>query len=393
VTLLERFQSTAADVLVAEPLWRANAFKMPVMEWEADFPALSRALRALTHDQVETLKIEPELALQWLRRLEPNVRWPSTEDTRMDVRNEIARPDAFRLRDIPGRKLEQIEAFISAAEISDGTVLEWCSGKSHLGRYLCLQQPAVAVNALEKDALLCAAANHMAQREQLPIHSHCCDVHSTHAQNLAAGSTHVVALHACGDLHLRLLELAVEQGIAHILVAPCCYHLSKRLPWTGMSAPMKALEISLSADDLRTAVQETVTAPAHARRARASLQQWQLGWDMLRRTLTGIDAWQPIPRVERCDTFESFCRKLADIAELTLPATTDFAQFERIGCQRHAEVDALDIVRHSFRRPLERMLVLDRGLWLEEQGYKTQVGVFCDRRVTPRNLLINAVLS
>jgi hypothetical protein len=48
------------------------------------------------------------------------------------------------------------------------------------------------------------------------------------------------------------------------------------------------------------------------------------------------------------------------------------------------------LVRGLFRRPLELWLVLDRALYLEENGYAVQVGEFCDSQLTPRNLMVLA---
>ncbi|MNO08218.1 hypothetical protein D3C81_2307610 [compost metagenome] len=50
----------------------------------------------------------------------------------------------------------------------------------------------------------------------------------------------------------------------------------------------------------------------------------------------------------------------------------------------------LERVRNLFRRPLELWLVLDRALFLEEQGYAVRLGLFCDYPLTPRNILILA---
>ena len=54
--------------------------------------------------------------------------------------------------------------------------------------------------------------------------------------------------------------------------------------------------------------------------------------------------------------------------------------------------DRLSIVRHAFRRPLEIWLALDLAVRLENDGYSVSLGRFCERRLTPRNLLISARL-
>jgi len=64
--------------------------------------------------------------------------------------------------------------------------------------------------------------------------------------------------------------------------------------------------------------------------------------------------------------------------------------WEAHGWQRLAQVRNLERVRNLFRRPLELWLVLDRALYLREHGYDVQVGLFCEPRLTPRNLMILA---
>jgi hypothetical protein len=53
-----------------------------------------------------------------------------------------------------------------------------------------------------------------------------------------------------------------------------------------------------------------------------------------------------------------------------------------------AQVRNLELLRGLFRRPLELWLVLDRALFLQEQGYGVRLGTFCETPLTPRNLLI-----
>jgi hypothetical protein len=44
-----------------------------------------------------------------------------------------------------------------------------------------------------------------------------------------------------------------------------------------------------------------------------------------------------------------------------------------------------------FRRALECWLVLDKALFLEEQGYRCEISQFCSTDISPRNLLIQAI--
>lgn len=62
----------------------------------------------------------------------------------------------------------------------------------------------------------------------------------------------------------------------------------------------------------------------------------------------------------------------------------------RTGWKRSRDVRAFELIRVAVRRPLEVWLVLDMALGLAGEGYEVEVGEFCGRELTPRNLLIRA---
>ena len=81
---------------------------------------------------------------------------------------------------------------------------------------------------------------------------------------------------------------------------------------------------------------------------------------------------------------------MAQRENLASPSANLLAGFEQRGWQRQREVMRLSIVRHAFRRAVEIWLALDLACHLESRGYQVALGTFCDRRLTPRNLLISA---
>jgi hypothetical protein len=83
---------------------------------------------------------------------------------------------------------------------------------------------------------------------------------------------------------------------------------------------------------------------------------------------------------------------LARHKQLNLGLQYDWASLEIAGWQQLAKVRNLELLRDLFRRPLEMWLILDRALYLQEQGYRVRLGTFCDSRLTPRNLLLLAEL-
>lgn len=269
-------------------------------------------------------------------------------------------------------------------------MLEWCAGKSHLGFYLqhCSGQ---AVTALEWNEALVAEARARAARDGVPLQSWQVDVLSSRADGYLGVGTRAVALHACGELHERLLQLVVQHGAREVHLAPCCYH--KRLPehYRPLSRQGRSVSLAFNKQELHTAVMETATAGAGAVRQRQRLQVMRLGFDELQRDLRGTNDYLPLPSLPakwaRAD-FESFCRYCAALKQLPLALPVNWDHYQSRGEQRFWRVSALDLVRFLFRRPIEVWLALDRALLLHEHGYRVSLGAFCSPSVTPRNLLL-----
>jgi hypothetical protein len=386
-----RFSRLDALLAAHAWLWRPQPFREARPEWCGLLPELARELMALDDGEVTCLEQDGMALGRLLARhvpalaqLEALTRLPE----RVSATPSEAAPHVQW--EIPGRKWAQIEAFAHAVGEARGPLLEWCGGKGHLGRLLALRRGAV-VDTLELDAGLCADGARLAGRAGAEQKFFTQDAFSAHAAALLPGR-HVVALHACGDLHRSLVRRGIAAGVTALDIAPCCYyHMADKLyrPWSA------AARLELTRDDLRLAVTETVTAPPRETRLRERERAWKLGFDRLRRELTGEDryiSFKPTPKQWLNLGFRGFCAALATRQGLVLPAHVDWERLENEGRARLGEVKRLSLPRHVFRRPLEVWLVLDLASYLVENDYRVEVGTFCPRAVTPRNILLSARL-
>jgi len=296
--------------------------------------------------------------------------------------------------DMPGRKRLQAGAFAAAVLPSTGPVLDWCCGKGHLARTLT-GQGAEPVLGFEWDPELVADGNRLADRYGDPVRLQHQDVMAKNVQ-WPGRACQGVALHACGDLHRQLLQVGSAAQAPRLSLSPCCYQRTEARSYQPLSQRASACGRSLILDrsELKLAVQETVTAPARVRKQTARISAWRLGFDALQRHLRGTDDYLPVPshptRLNNGD-FEQFCRWAAQKKKLDLPAALDWQHWLNKGERRLQQVRRHELLRHLFRRPLELVLVLDYGMFLEEQGYEVRLGTFCERSLTPRNLLLDAV--
>ncbi|EJT85321.1 hypothetical protein PPS11_10368 [Pseudomonas putida S11] len=304
-------------------------------------------------------------------------------------------PAAHRLDvAVPGRKWQQIEAFASHLAFREQPRhwLDWCSGKGHLGRRLL--QPGQHLTCLEYDAELVATGQALSTHHHLPAQHVHQDVMANDSARHLAGGKSVVALHACGDLHVRLMQLASQQGCRQLAVAPCCYNRIAAQHYQALSTAAQASSLRLSLDDLGLPLSETVTAGARVRRQRDTSMARRLGFDLLQRQQRQTDEYLPTPSLPVAwleKSFEQYCRDLAELKQLQLTGNPDWAALEAAGWQRLAEVRNLERMPQPVP-PAAGAMAGTRSSPVPRRTTATNVrlGLFCDYPLTPRNLLILA---
>ncbi|RON58726.1 methyltransferase [Pseudomonas frederiksbergensis] len=391
--LLARFTALDAFLIEHQALWKPRPFTYLRLPWETSYPALSSWLRGRSLEQAENSHNQPCL----LEAPEP---FASLAALSLELSSVGELPGhalevaGHRLNvDVPGRKWQQIEAFASCLSFAAPSKhwLDWCSGKGHLGRRLL--QTGQQLTCLEYDPALVSSGQALSQHHQLHALHVEHDVLAADAASLLSAEHTPVALHACGDLHVRLIQLASALGCKQLAIAPCCYNRISLTTYEALSSAGMRSDLQLSLEDLALPMSETVTAGARVRRQRDTSMARRLAFDLLQRQLRGIDEYLPTPSLPSAwldKPFADYCHHLAALKELSTIGPQDWPALEAAGWQRLAEVRNLELLRGLFRRPLELWLVLDRALFLTEQGYTVRLGTFCVTTLTPRNFLLLA---
>ena len=291
---------------------------------------------------------------------------------------------------IKARKWEQIRQFTQLLPPLQGQVVDWCAGKGHLGRIVALGHHCT-IKAIERDSLLCHAGKTLAEEAHTEIGFINRDVLKRSCADLIATSDHAVALHACGSLHVELIQLAHKHSLQTLAIAPCCYHLDQdprplsQIGREGLITPNR--------EQLRMTLQEQVTAPDNVRRRRRRLNQMRLGFDLLQRDLRQSNNYLHTPPLANPwgdRPFTEICQHLSLLKGIVIPANIDFSKYEQQGIQREAKVVRMELLRHLFRRPIELWWLLDRAIYLQEAGYRVEMGIFCERHQSPRNVMLLA---
>ena len=391
--LRSRFLALDAFLLAHQSLWRPKPFTYLQLPWETQHSELATWLRQRSLQQAEDAHNHP----QHLSAPEPfaSLAIESEALSGIDALPHLPVPNisARMSVDVPGRKWKQIESFASCLTFAQTPThwLDWCAGKGHLGRRLA--HNGEHLTCLEYDEQLVRSGSALSQKLGIAASHVHQDVMAQEAGTWLDTRHTPVALHACGDLHVRLMQLASDNQCKQIAIAPCCYNRIATDRYLPLSREALASKLQLSIDDLSLPLSETVTAGARVRRQRDTSMARRLAFDLLQRQLRGVDDYLPTPSLPSAwlDTpFADYCRHLAQLKQLPAPSPQDWTLLEAAGWQRLAHVRNLELLRNLFRRPLELWLVYDRALYLQQRGYTVRVGTFCDSHTTPRNLLILA---
>ncbi len=374
-----------------QALWLSQPFTSGELPWSHTHQDLKAALLALGDAEVLQLHDCPQQRLTWFRQREPDLCAAlyafEPEQAAVVTPLDVDRVDSLH---IPARKWQQIVSFAGALPHKALPHVDWCAGKGHLSRVVQRnqQQP---VHCLEWDASLVAIGKELARQQGRDIHYYHHDVLQPLPAACADTAKVHIGLHACGELHQHLLRHVVRTGAKAVAFSPCCYHKISTDHYRPSSSAGRHTQLRLNRAALHLAVQDAVTARRGERLLRERERVWRMGFDALQRELRGVDDYLNVPSCKRellRQDFPGFCRWAAVSRQLELPRGIDYDRYLQRGRERRGEIVRLELLRQLFHRPLELWLTLDYALYLEEHGYRVKVTQFCERSISPRNLLI-----
>ncbi|MCU4677383.1 SAM-dependent methyltransferase [Catenovulum sp. 2E275] len=372
--------------------WRDSAFYQADLDWFESHPELKDQVLALSDHQFDRLDQSPAALADFLTSHINGYATLCQLIKTPEIRGTIALHPRLNL-DVPGRKWTQIEAFIAALPDNNHSaqhIVDWCAGKSYLGRAVANHRQA-DLHAIEIQPNLCESGEQSAKQWVKRVKFSCKDVLLT--QHQFEKDDFVVALHACGDLHRNLIKQWRNSSSQQLVLAPCCYHQWFKGQYQPLSNLALQHNLALSRNQVRLAVQEMVTAATRIRKQVNLLGEWRMAFDLIQRQITGIDEYMPTPSLPKSAVSqgaEYVIKTLAQKKAIKLADDFDFHPFLAQAKAKYRQFQRLQLVSQGYRRALELWLVLDLVLYLEEAGCQVELASFCDRHTTPRNLRIVA---
>lgn len=391
------FESIDTYLANNQEFWRFEPFlvsQQQTLPWVSTHPSLCQWLENLTEEQIEYYKQDFASLVATTSQFFPQLELFLQQLDLASLPLSGLKLERGIDVGVPGRKLRQIVAMGEASLLKhEGSEwLEWCSGKGFLGRILASQSQQ-KVTSFEYQHDLCLAGQADADKQGLDMDFVQGDAFKAESNEVFNSEQHAVALHACGDLHVTLIEKAVQHHLPALSISPCCYHLINSTQYQPLSELAKRSQLDLTQTELRIPLQELVTGGERVKRHRTQEMSYRLGLDILLREQLGQKSYLSVPSVKKSqlsDGFEDFCRWAAVKKSLTLP-NCDYQYYLQRGVERFWNMERLSLVQQLFKRGLELWLVLDKALYLEQHGYRVTITEFCSREVTPRNILLQAI--
>ncbi|WP_137297457.1 methyltransferase [Psychromonas sp. SP041] len=396
--LKHNFDKIDRYLTATKQYWHYNAFMLNDYPTFSGNSALINFLHRIDDNKLLNYQKNPASLYPLLKQFIPellNINDPLFDINNNNLTHDLDMPFWLK-KGIKGRKWIQIDRFSNSID-ETLPVLEWCAGKGHLGR-LIHYKTKNEISAVEWNAELCNQGLALAQQQSILQPFFVANVLLGEGNQLLNKEQHVVALHACGDLHVHLINGVKKALTEKVTISPCCYHLTEHDSYQAVSSyalqqSQLLSSITLSKQDLKLAVTQQSTSGERQTQLNDQEVWWRLSFDCLQKALLKTEDYLTVPSFPKTllsNNFRDFAEWVKAYKQLDIELPADLSMYLVQGKVRFNRLRRGELVSQFFRRSLELWLVYDRALSLQEAGYQVNISIFCDANITPRNLLIQA---
>lgn len=202
----------------------------------------------------------------------------------------------------------------------------------------------------------------------------------------------IIGLHSCGDLSVKLLETVIEKNKGSLLNYGCCYHkLSRKKLNLSHLAKTQGLDLSVTALTMAAKGYKSQTIEGYRQKVRVKNFRYSL--HLIDSILMG-EEFKTLGNALKSDYTGSFIEYVKKFSpsileknneEKVMELYTSFDMQSKI-----TSLLSLGIIRCQLARVIELYLVLDRALYLKENGFDVELRETFDKNLSPRNISLYA---
>ena len=324
-----------------------------------------------------------------------------------------------------------------SGEMAISKIIDLGSGQGYLS-HLLVSAADLNVTAIEGKSHNAVQAQKRAQRIDKGLHqqsgsefqSICKIVTSDNIQEVTTEPCILIGLHTCGDLAANSLKLfAREENIRGVINVGCCYHhltecigdvgaAQEYLDRIGESEANRSLDQTLTNDaeaagfPLSLYLRENskgfflgklVRSLCISEPSQKSLNKAEINFKKLEYRAGFQGFLQDFyPEYQKVFALGNKIRKFKDFGEYTLCALKKMKLETGMSCGEINEyydsrfkslekkASIMWVLRSVLSGPVENLIILDRLLYLEELGMRTQARSVFEKQISPRNVVIAA---
>lgn len=203
-----------------------------------------------------------------------------------------------------------------------------------------------------------------------------------------------IGLHACGSLTNYLIDFYLNSRNKYFISVGCCYHkyLAGEQNIFNLSSLAKKLNLELSNHAYTLAAKSGSQITPELFEQRIKVKKYRYSFHFLLERYFNYKDFITLgnyPKHLYQSSFEEYALHFLERLKLNLP-TNEIELFyndEKL----HQKIDFLlkgGVIRGTFGRLLELYILLDRALYLKENGKEVELVELFDSRISPRNIAI-----
>lgn len=202
----------------------------------------------------------------------------------------------------------------------------------------------------------------------------------------------IIGLHACGDLTPIIIKKFIDSENEYLLSYGCCFH--KLTPqYINLSKQAKESPLILSNHSLTLAAKGYKPKTSQELTFRDQVKKYRYGLHIYLKDHKALE-FASIGNALRSDyegPFYQYAHKYA-FDQLKDVSQTDLENFihDPRTLEKINRLIYLGIIRSFLARLIEVYIVIDRALYLSQQGFEIYLQETFDRKLSPRNLSLGA---
>jgi len=375
----------------SEVLERYPHFSPPYLQWAQELGRLPTEQRLEHENELATDHITNAQYLEYLHQIK------SLMNIESDQFSEEQIPQILKKKMSQKKQHELVVIKQQLEKMDFNHYLDIGSGAGHLSSYLlwendrtstCIDQSRdfqeIGIKKLSRDL------PELLQRIQFKQATF-----DRTAEIAAPANSALLGLHACGDLSVELLESFKKSHHKGFLNYGCCYHkLSEHN--LNLSKLAKKNPLNFTNHSLTLAAKSYKSKSKEEMKLRDKVKLFRYGLHIYLKDQFDLD-FISIGNGTKKDydgVFSDYAKKYAgNYLEATSKEELETFIQSNSTKEKINLLQSLGIIRSHLARLIEIYLILDRALYLKENGYQVQVTETFDKDISPRNISLWALRS